>query len=535
MYTSLPSVSDMEQSRHLLDEKVEGAVEEKGKLTSKYLLVGGQNMVLRVTTFKFARITKSLRQFGYAFAPTIIRSRVFGERSSSPKLHATSWVDGLRGLGCVVVFNTHFLFAFNDLPVKSWGADAKHKSIAELPFIRWMYSSGLGIMIFFLVAGFVCSMKPLRLMRTNDSPSRDKLLQTLSLSTFKRFFRLYLPVLTSTLMIAILAYLGAYEPSRPYIGNKKYFLGVSREPQIKRYATLAGQLRFWLQEINTMMSIWEFKPFYPSHDHHLWSIREQYRGSMYLYAGLLALARTRESARLVFFVLLDCYLLWWGRWEIALFFLGALIAQVEIIRQGDRSPAGTAPDKAKDAKDVLPPPSSQADARFDWKDLKLLGNFLWLLAFILALYLMSAPRFAYKTAPGYTFLTTSIPKWYLHKETLLPSVGATLLMYCLTLCSSSSICYRVLTTNFMLYLGKISFSLYLVHGPILHIVGYMFPHMIWHFTGSSTTALYAFGLIAGWTINLGIVLWVADIYTREVDKRIVHLIDRIEGFCCVKS
>jgi peptidoglycan/LPS O-acetylase OafA/YrhL len=335
-------------------------------------------------------------------------------------------------------------------------------------------------------------------------------------------------------MIAILAYLGAYEASRPYIGNKKYFNGVSREPQIKRYPTLAGQLRFWLREINMMMSIWEFKPFYPSHDHHLWSIREQYRGSMYLYAGLLLLSRTREPARLFIFVLLDCYLLWWGRWEIALFFLGALIAQLEIIRQGDRPPAGTGPERTKDSKDVLPPPCSQADARFSWKVLKPLGNFIWLLAFILAFYLMSAPRFAYKKAPGYTFLTTSIPKWYLHKETLLPSVGATLLMYCLSLCSSSSLCYRVLTTNFVLYLGRISFSLYLVHGPILHIIGYMFPHMIWHFIGSSTTARYAFGLIASWGINLAIVLWAADIYAREVDKRIVHLIDWIEGLCCVK-
>jgi peptidoglycan/LPS O-acetylase OafA/YrhL len=526
----------MEQSRPLLviDDEVEPTLSGKIRPISRYVLAGGQNIILQFTTFKLSRITRSLRQFGYALAPTLIRSRIFGERSSSPKLHATSWVDGLRGLGCVVVFNTHFLFAFNDLPVKSWGADSKHKSIAELPFIRWMYSSGLGIMIFFLVAGFVCSMKPLRLMRNNDSVSRDKLLQTLSLSTFKRFFRLYLPVLTSTLMIAILAYLGVYETTRPYIGNKKYFPGVSREPQIKRYPTLAGQFRFWLQEINTMMSIWEFKPFYPSHDHHLWSIREQYRGSMYLYVGLLALARTRESARLVFFVILDCYLLWWGRWEIALFFLGALIAQIEIIRQGDQPPAGIVPEKSKEAKDVLPPPSTQADGRFEWRQLKLLGNLLWLLGFILALYLMSAPRFAYKTAPGYTFLTTSIPKWYLHKETLLPSIGATLLMYCLTLCSPSSVCYKVLTTNFVLYLGKISFSLYLVHGPILHIIGYMFPHMIWHFTGSSTTALYAFGLLAGWAINLAIVLWAADIFTREVDKRIVRLISWIEVFCCVK-
>jgi peptidoglycan/LPS O-acetylase OafA/YrhL len=108
-------------------------------------------------------------------------------------------------------------------------------------------------------------------------------------------------------------------------------------------------------------------------------------------------------------------------------------------------------------------------------------------------------------------------------------------MYCLTLCSPTSLCYKVLTTNFVLYLSKVSFSLYLVHGPILHIFGYMFPHMIWHFTGDKTPALYAFGLLGGWSINLAIVLWAADIYTREVDKRIVHLINWIEEFCCVRA
>ncbi len=511
---------------------------EKDRPISRAILVQTDKILLQVKTFRPSRAYRLLRQFGYVFVPTIVRSKFFGERSPPPRLHATSWLDGLRGLGCVVVFNTHFLFAFNDAPVRSWGVDAKHNSIAELPLIRWLYSSGLGIMIFFLVAGFVCSLKPLRLMRNNDSASRDKLLQALSLSTFKRFFRLYLPVITSTFLVAILAYLGVFEWSRPFIGDKKYFPGVSKEPQITRYPTLSKQLGFWLEELNEMMSVWEFKPFYPIHDHHLWSIREQYRGSMYLYAGLVALARTRESWRVVFIILLDLYLLWWGRWEIALFFCGSLIAQFEVIRQGNQAASNNPSEKSEKANDPtihLPAPVSQAVSRFEWRQLRLLGNIAWTLAFMLAFYFMSAPRFAYRQAPGYEFLTKNIPKWYLHKETLLPSIGATVLMYCLSLCGPSTFCYKVLTRNTVQYLGKVSFSLYLVHGPMLHIVGYMFPHAIWHFIGNETTATYAFGLLIGWAMNLAMVLWAADVYTREVDKRIVHLVGWIEKICIVKA
>jgi len=299
-----------------------------------------------------------------------------------------------------------------------------------------------------------------------------------------------------------------------------------------------------------MLSVWHFKPYYPSHDHHLWSIREQYRGSMYLFAALLALSRTREVARLVFLFILDFYLLWWGRWETSLFFLGATISQIDLLLpvKADSAPPTAANghvgpfEKANDRKprDPIPPQSPFEPYLAPLRNLsgataRLLSRLAWLVFFAVAFYLMSAPRFAYRSAPGYKNLSASIPTFYEHKETLMPSIGATMLLACLTRCTPDTVCYRVLTKPFALYLGKISFALYLVHGPMLHMYGYMFPHYVWALTGKSTDLTYGFGLIVGWAANLALVIWAADIYTREVDGRVVKVIQWVEGFCCVKA
>jgi hypothetical protein len=43
------------------------------------------------------------------------------------------------------------------------------------------------------------------------------------------------------------------------------------------------------------------------------------------------------------------------------------------------------------------------------------------------------------------------------------------------------------------------------------------------------------GLIVGWVVNLGLVLWGADVFNREVVERSVRIIHWIESKFFVKS
>ena len=93
---------------------------------------------------------------------------------------------------------------------------------------------------------------------------------------------------------------------------------------------------------------------------------------------------------------------------------------------------------------------------------------------------------------------------------------------------------RFFENRFNQYLGRISFALYLVHGPILHIVGdrmyvavgwvnenhpVALPSWINLFPLSKAGPMgLEFSLLAPNLILLPFTLWVADIVTRAVDK-----------------
>ncbi|RJE17295.1 acyltransferase, partial [Aspergillus sclerotialis] len=114
-------------------------------------------------------------------------------------------------------------------------------------------------------------------------------------------------------------------------------------------------------------------------------------------------------------------------------------------------------------------------------------------------------------APGYMTLNKLIPEWMDRKDKFYPNLGTGLLLFLLARADpDTSIWRRLLNSSLAQYLGKISFGLYLVHGPILHAVGYMIPHRIWWSMGvqglDTTDAVWTAVMITGWTISLALSL-----------------------------
>jgi len=452
------------------------------------------------------------------------------------KAEATAWMDGLRGLAAIGVFNYHYFFAFTDAVVTGYGIDKKHHSFIQLPPLRLLYDGVTCVSIFFVIAGYVCSVRALKLMTSHQT---DKALRGLMTSVFRRFFRLYMPVFCVTLMSATLAQLGVFEILRPMMKQKKiFFPGAFSEVNLGRFENVGGQLKFWLSEMSTLSNPWYPGPFYPVHDPHLWTIQFEFRMSMHLYIALVGLAMCKSSVRLVLLVVIGFLYVFWGRWEGPPFFFGAAIAQWDIMRQGEgylpqRQPQVSSPEKGMAGRTH----ESQRSLRpqFIWRVCR------WLM-YALALYLMTFPvTGCKKPAPGYIWMNNLIPSWAKRKEKFPKSIGAILLILLLTTTSDPasssqpSLWHRVLTSRVALYFGRIMFGLYLVHGPLLHAFGYGIPHWVWGVIGKDSSFTYGVGFTVGWAISLLVSVFVGDLFTRVVDARCARLIKLLEKICFVSS
>jgi peptidoglycan/LPS O-acetylase OafA/YrhL len=527
-----------------------------------------RSRVEAIRTKKFIRVPS---RFCYAFVPQLIRTLFFNDPIPPAKLHHTSWLDGFRGLAALAVFNLHFFVYFAD--VRPPGGQNVHPWLFQLPILRLFYSGTLAVLVFFLVAGYAISYRSLQLMsRPTDPTSQKSLYSGLSASVFRRFFRLYLPCLAITFMTAMAVYLGSYEFVRKFSGkdSKKFFPGPAKMTQGPRFPSLLGQLTFWLQQLWTMMSVWDLELFYPALDSHLWTIRIEFRASLALYVALVALSPARILVRFFSLFLLSVYCMSQGRWEEQLFFGGACLAQFDVWKQlrqekrqqqqqkrqskegggGAEENRAFISDFSSAEPDVeklsSPAPATLASRRIlplysrgtRWVCLnpgRLIYNIFWVVISLVSLFLMSR---------GLRLLAPIIPEEFVTQtKTEVQSIGSAMLIICLILADDTSLSHKFLNSRPVQYLGKIVFSLYLVHGPLMRSGLYMMPHFVWAAMGFGFPAKlknmgvfpHVVGIVVGWVLVLVLVLWAADVFFREVEERMRRVMYWIQGISFTKK
>ncbi|KAK2761355.1 hypothetical protein FQN54_001877 [Arachnomyces sp. PD_36] len=435
-------------------------------------------------------IPEYLHRFAIALVPSFLQHLVDdGYRSEPAKLHAIAALDGLRGWACMLVFNYHFFFTYTYKPGMGWGFGQDNWGIHQLPIIHMLFSGHVMVAIFFVISGYVLSHKPLKTIR---SQSWDQVFQVLASSTFRRALRLYIPSVVGIFLVLIAVRLGVFNYSTMVVDEGQTILGiVEQHPPI--YKSFFTQFGDWFRTVVRLIDPWNWQLYYNYYNPHLWTIPVEFRSSIVLFITILAFCRLKLKLRLLAQCALIIFTIRWGRWEVVLFLAGMLLAEIDLIN-GIFDPPGPL-----DEKDRFEDANNQR---------------IWKAVFVLALYLGSSPNEAPVHTPGYMLLSHLTPKTYPEPHRYLQSLGAILIVCCINNCRDLQ---RAFTNPLAQYLGKISFAFYIVHGPILHSLGYSLMRNIWEITGKETNFQYCFGFLIGWIICLPLSIWAGDIYWRYVD------------------
>ncbi|KAH7367663.1 acyltransferase 3 [Plectosphaerella cucumerina] len=251
-----------------------------------------------------------------------------------------------------------------------------------------------------------------------------------------------------------------------------------------------------------------FGHYHPRYDPHTFTIPMELRGSMLLYIFLLATAALKANWRMGFAGTLSAYSLWIGRWDMSAFLGGALLSEVDIRNSSERTLAPPATETTRYRHD------SRATRAARWA------------AIILALYFLSYPDAGAEYTPGFLYLSTWVPKYYIPLSGWMfyQSMGALILVACILRSPTLS---GLLERPVPQYLGKVSFSLYLVHGPVLHSLGFWIMPRLFDSFGRPL------GYLIGYVVLLSVTMYLTSLWHRKIDAWSITVGKRVERLLTV--
>jgi peptidoglycan/LPS O-acetylase OafA/YrhL len=402
------------------------------------------------------------------------------------------------------------------------------------------------VTIFFVVGGYVMSIRPLKLIHTRQHVS---FFNTLVSSVFRRSFRLYIPAIIMSFIAMLSLYAGLWEYARQFTEDNAYVR--FDDHHIPRMDSLRLQFMDWVHETKMMANIFNYyndgvtMPYYPHYDPHLWTIPVEYRSGMLLALALLCFARCRTGIRMALMAFTTLFVGMWDRWELVCFLSGSLLCEIDLVTgAGSKTTSSISPETEPkytalvDSADILPsywpyaPRTSSHSLTSNISTINtrsIISRLMPYATFLLGLFLLSAPSLEMATTPGYMIISTFVPSSYSDPKRFPYTIGALLTVYALI---RSATLRAPFLSPFPQYLGKISFSLYVVHGLLIHVVGLSVTPTIWaRFTGMETPTEWVMGLLLGSSVLVVCVLITADLFWRTVEAWSIGVARRIEDWC----
>ncbi|KAL6411586.1 hypothetical protein AUP68_05302 [Ilyonectria robusta] len=434
-------------------------------------------------------------RFSWFLVPSFLQGRSMREKIRPAKLGPTAYLDGMRGIAALFVYFCHYLYQCYRIGF-SWGFEGNY-NFMRFPFIRLYCAGPAAVCVFFVISGYALSYRPIKYIRSHNLADFSTGLSSMA---FRRAIRLFLPTSISTFMVVCLVRMGVFEWTREFATQDTY-LKESREPHPKLLPTAYEQ---WVQWGNIIFGgfkvfSWDFYEGFHALDPHLWTIPVEFRCSLYLFLTLLATARLQTKYRFLTLAVIAFFTYANSRWDFLLFLSGMALVEWDYIR-GAHISGPALPFGEKEAK--APSPTASIKLIF------------WNLVAILGLYLLSSPDHGGLETPGWVYLWSLIPKWWATEQyRYWQATGSVVFVLAV---GHLAWWQRVFNSRVAQYFGKISYSLYLMHGPMNKVIGYHWQKMVWDITGVEGNA-YTVGFILGAFFCIPSVIWAADVFWRAVD------------------
>ncbi|KAH8701614.1 hypothetical protein BGW36DRAFT_371189 [Talaromyces proteolyticus] len=275
------------------------------------------------------------------------------------------------------------------------------------------------------------------------------------------------------------------------------------------------------------------------------------RGSFIVYLLIVATAAWRSRPRLIALAVLSIYFLWLGMWDVFAFIAGLWLAENQISEESDMAEDGEKGESLLPSSS--PAPSSSSPTRYlSWsspsttmlirKKLILPFRVMNILFFLLGFYLLCLPDDPF-IPYGFRFLLRFQPAgWTTSAKSLsIPqfcwkSVGAVLTVYSLS--NSPALQHVLGKYGILQYLGKISFSLYLVHQSVYQLFREPLKRHIWRsiawyqYPGGDLADREPLAYAVTWIVEfmlLGpLVVFVADEFARYIEPKCLAATKEIE-------
>ncbi len=295
----------------------------------------------------------------------------------------------------------------------------------QRPILRLVAQGQAWVAVFFILLGYVNSLKCITQSRAGEV---DAALSTLASSSFRRTGRLVFPAATVTVLAWFACQLGAFKLA---LACEAYWLRTTAPEQSLSWISAVVDL------CRELLYTWFY--FENKYDQPQWALQWLFEGSILVFAVLLATVRTTPKFR--FLTLTVLYSFYWARGDFLLgtnIIVGIMLAELTMWQ--------------------LPPLENPMV-----KCVPFLGAFL-------GLFLMSYPHdyhgFASWSETLFNLGLQIFPV-AVHWDRSWPSIGAQIL--CLSICLSPQL-RQALSHRYLLWLGSVSYSLYLLHGPLMRSV-----------------------------------------------------------------
>ncbi|KAI5274678.1 hypothetical protein E4T47_02188 [Aureobasidium subglaciale] len=330
------------------------------------------------------------------------------------ELRRTAYLDGVRGFAALLVFSLHHQVWGHSgtggefVLENAFGWNGIYRFVC-FPGVRILFSGGhLAVAVFFVISGYVLSVKPLSLIQAGDA---TKLSENLASALFRRWLRLYIPVAGTTFLWMTSWHLLNIRSSNP----------IAQMPE----ATYRGELWKWYCDFKNYSFVFQGEAWNLYNDH-TWSIPMEFRGSIVVYTSLMALSSCSRNSRLI----CECILLYYflyvvDGWYCGLFVAGMMLCDLDLLASRGQLPQRL-------------------------HTMRRHKSLIVYTVFFFGLYLGGVPSISndiqhLRMSPGWYYLSFLKPQAFWD--------------------------FRWFFRFWAAYLGRVSFGFYLVHGPVLWTLG----------------------------------------------------------------